>query len=219
MSEQSKWVSDDLNQDIIREFYSTMERAITQRYDAQRAQDVVNKIRDAQAQFESQHAHWIDDEQSKYHLQSMASLLASYRILLELMPKDECLALLTSAAFEPHRRQIQTSVRDTLDASADPFLEMVAASKQREEFFFGHTFTFERFQDDQQAYILHVRRCFYHQFALANGALDLMKVLCEADWVWADAIEPARHGFSFEMPTTLGYGADMCRFCFRRLTK
>jgi len=64
-----------------------------------------------------------------------------------------------------------------------------------------------------------VKRCFYHQYAQENSAPELMQILCEWDWLWANAIEPARHGFSFELPTTLGYGGDMCRFCFRRLTK
>jgi hypothetical protein len=219
MSEQSKWVSDDINRSIIREFHNTIERSVNERFGAQCAQDVDREILIAQSEIETAHASWIDDDMSKFHLHLMALLLASYRTLSGLISKDECLALLAAATFEPNRQQIRDGVKYALDSTTDPMQEMVTASKQREEFFFGRTFTFERYQDDPQAYILHVKRCFYHQFALANHVPELMQIPCEADWVWAEAIEPAKHGFSFELPTTLGYGADMCRFCFRRLSK
>lgn len=219
MLEQNKWVSDDINQRLCQGFHDTIQQAIARRYDIQRAQEVDRKILRLQSQIEEQHVRWIDDEPSKFHLTSMALLLSGYRTLLELMSKEESLALLAAAFTEPNRQEIRDGVKYALDESSDAMRVMVDASKQREEFFFGRTFTFERHQDDDQAYILHVKRCFYHQFTLANDVPELMQILCEADWVWAGAIEPAKHGFSFELPTTLGYGADMCRFCFRRLTK
>ncbi len=219
MLEQNKWVSDDINRRLCQGFHDTIHHAIAQRYDVQHAQDIDCKILSLQSKIEEEYAGWIDDEPSQFHLTSMALVLAGYRTLLEWMPKEESLALLTSAMTEPNRQEIRDGVRYALDNSSDPMKVIVEASKQREEFFFGRTFTFERHQDDDQAYILHVKRCFYHQFALANDVLELMQILCEVDWVWAGAIEPAKHGFSFELPTTLGYGADMCRFCFRRLTK
>ena len=219
MLEQNKWVSDDINQRLCQGFHYTIQQAIAQRYGSQRAQDAGRKILSLQSQIEKEYASWVDDEPSKFHLTSIALLLAGYRTLLEWMSKEDSLALLTFAMTEPNRQEIRDGVRYALDGSSDPMKVMVEASKQREEFFFGHTFTFERHQDDDQAYILHVKRCFYHQFALANEVPELMQILCEVDWVWAGAIDPTKHGFSFELPTTLGYGEDMCRFCFRRLTK
>lgn len=219
MSEQNTWVSDDINQSILQGIYDFIRQQLTQRYGSQRVQEIDRAIRQTQTAIEEQHADWIVDEPSHFHLRFMALLLAGYRTLAELMPQEEALALLSSAAIEPGRAAIQEGVKSALDYAPDPMMVLIDASKQREEYFFGQTFTFERHQDDPQGYILHVKRCFYHQFALANDVPELMQILCEWDWIWGKAIEPARHGFSFELPTTLGYGGDMCRFCFRRLTR
>ena len=43
-----------------------------------------------------------------------------------------------------------------------------------------------------------------------------MPVFCDMDTNWMDAVEPGRHGFRFERPTTMGYGGDRCRFWFIR---
>ncbi len=219
MTEQNEWVSEDANQSILQGIHDFIEQQLTQRHGSQRAEEINRAIRKDWTTIEQQHADWIDDEPSRLHLRFMALLLAGYRTLTELMPKEEVLALLTKAAIEPNRAAIGEGVKAALDHAPDPMLVLVDASKQREEYFFGKTFTFERHQDDLQGYILHVKRCFYQQFAVANGVPELMQILCEWDWIWAEAIEPARHGFSFELPTTLGYGGDMCRFCFRRLTR
>ena len=39
-------------------------------------------------------------------------------------------------------------------------------TKSQEEQFLGSTFNFERVQDDDQAYKVHVHECFYHPFSL-----------------------------------------------------
>jgi len=218
MEEQDKWVSDEANQSILQGIYAVIGQHITGLYEVQRAQRLFETIRAAQTVIEQEQAGRIEDEQSKFHLQLMALLLASYRSLQELISKEEALSLLKRATIEPSLAAIGEGVKYALDQAPDPMEVLVDASRQREAYFFGKSFTFERHQDDQQAYILHVRRCFYQRFALENGVPELMQILCEWDWSWARAIEPARHGFSFELPTTLGYGADMCRFCFRRLS-
>lgn len=219
MTEQNEWVSEDANQGILQGIYDFIGQQLNERYGPQRAQEIDRAIHQAQATLEQQHADWIDDEPSRFHLRFMTLLLAGYRTLTKLMTKEEVLALLTKAAIEPNRTAIGEGVKAALDDAPDPMRVLVDASKQREEYFFGKTFTFERHQDDQQAYILHVKRCFYHQFTLAHDVPELMQILCEWDWIWAKAIEPVRHSFSFELPTTLGYGGEMCRFCFRRLTR
>jgi hypothetical protein len=219
VTEQSQWVSDDANQSILQGAQDFIRQHITNLYDHQRAQEIEREILKTRDQIEHQYSSWIDDKPSKFHLRFMSLLLASYRTLLELMTREEALDLVKKAVIEPNRQAIGEGVRYALDAASDPMSVLVNASREREEYFFGRTFTFDRYQDDEQAYILHVKRCFYHQFAVVNEAPELMQVLCEWDWIWAKAIEPSRHDFSFELPTTLGYGGDMCRFCFRRLTR
>jgi hypothetical protein len=219
MTEQNKWISDEINQSILQNFHEAINQHIGRLYNSQRAQQVDQAIHLAQANFEKQHASWVKDEPSKFHLQFMSLILAGYRTLSEFMTREDALALVKTAVIEPNRKDMLEGVKYALDYAPDPMVVIVDASREREEFFFGKTFIFERNQDDQQAYILHVKQCFYHQFAMTNDAPELMQILCEWDWLWANAIEPVRHNFSFELPTTLGYGGDMCRFCFRRLTK
>ncbi len=216
MTEQNKWSSADANQMILQGIHDVIRERITTLNGAERARELEVKIQAMQSELEQQHATWIEDEPSQFHLRLMSLLLASYRALSELMPKEGALALVKAAMLEPSRQSIQKGVRYALDAATDPMRVLVEASKEREAQFFGRTFTFERPQDDDQAYILHVKRCFYHRFAVANRAPELMQILCEWDWIWAGAIDPAKHGFWFELPTTLGYGDDVCRFCFRR---
>jgi hypothetical protein len=61
------------------------------------------------------------------------------------------------------------------------------------------------------------RKCFWHDFFVAIGHLELTTVLCEFDRNWFDVISPERHGFRFERKTTLGYGGTHCPFHFLRV--
>jgi hypothetical protein len=216
MTEQSKWVSEDTNQAVLQGIYDIISQHMTSLHSPERAQELKQTIQEKQVEIEKQYANWIDDEPSRFHLRLMSLLLASYRVLQNVLPKDDTLALLKKAVIEPNRQVIQEGVRYALDYAPDPMSVLINASKEREENFFGRTFTFEPVQDDDKAYLLHVKQCFYHRFSVENGAPELMQILCEWDWIWADAIEPQKHGFSFELPTTLGYGGDVCRFYLRR---
>lgn len=216
MTDQSKWVSEETNQAILQGIQASIHQEIAGLHGLEHAQAINDKIQTMRAALEQQHAALIEDEPSKFHLCLMSLLLAGYRTLIGLMSKEEALALMKKAFIEPGREAMLEGVKYALDSAPDPMAVLVTASKEREKDFFGQTFTFEREQDDEQAYLLLVKRCFYHRFALANGAPELMQVMCEWDWNWAGAIEPAQHGFWFELPTTLGYGGDACRFCFRR---
>ena len=91
---------------------------------------------------------------------------------------------------------------------------MVNVSKQRETSQFTSGFEFEREVDNDDAYLLSVRRCFWHDFFGALGLPQLTTVLCAFDQNWFTVIEPERHGFRFERKTTLGYGATLCPFHF-----
>ena len=208
----------DINERILQGIDDGIEQRLSQIAAGPLAHEVRLRIRQDQVAIEAKHASWVEDDPSRFHLRLMARLLAGYRSMRELLDQEECLALLRSALIEPSRQPVRESVRRLLDDAVDPMAALVDISRVREETFFGRTFAFARHQDDSRAYLLHVVRCFYHQFAIANGVPELMDVLCEWDWIWAEAIDPVTHGFSFELPTTLGYGGDVCRFCFRRLS-
>lgn len=50
----------------------------------------------------------------------------------------------------------------------------------------------------------------------ANDATELGAAMCEFDGNWMSAIDPERHGFRFERPTTIGCGGTHRPFHFRR---
>lgn len=162
-------------------------------------------------------AELVVDAQSAGHLELMALLLAAYQVLAQVMPANEARDLLRRAFITPFQSDIRAGTEALLDSSADPFQALTALSKEREAHFYGATFSFERLQDDQHAYLLNVRRCFYHTFLVANGAPELTPMMCAWDTeTWGSAVQPARHKVRFERPTTLGLGGDCCRFWFVR---
>lgn len=102
-----------------------------------------------------------------------------------------------------------------LDAAADPFVALVATSKEREQGYFGESFEFHRPIDDDHGYVLEIRRCLYHQVLLACERPQLMPLLCRADTAWIDAIDPKRHHLRFVRPSTFAT-APTCRMWFMR---
>jgi len=135
------------------------------------------------------------------------------------LPREELLALLHEAFINPMRGYVQKASAQALDHALDPFRTIVAISQEREKSAFGVGFTFERERDDNQAYLLNVRNCFYHNFFAANGAAELTPIFCDFDANWITAIDPARHGFRFVRPTTIGYGGTICPFHFYRIER
>jgi hypothetical protein len=96
---------------------------------------------------------------------------------------------------------------------------MVNISKSKQLAYYGKTFAYELAEDNEDAFVLKVHRCFYHAFFVRHGALELGAMFCLKDNNWADALDPARVGFTFVRPTTLARGGDCCRFEFRRIAK
>jgi hypothetical protein len=66
------------------------------------------------------------------------------------------------------------------------------------------------------AVVLVVRRCAYHQFFVDNGEPALTPVLCMLDRVWMDVIDRSSRPVRMERPSTISTGGDSCRFRFIR---
>jgi hypothetical protein len=99
-----------------------------------------------------------------------------------------------------------------------PFAAIVAASREREEHYFGPSFEFERPIDDGHGYVLQVRHCLFHETLRSCGRTELQPVLCRFDLNWADALDPHRHHAQFARPSTFAT-ADLCRMWFMRLER
>jgi hypothetical protein len=157
------------------------------------------------------------DEQNTFHLRCMTLALAAYRVLQLSVPKDDAFEKVWRAFIEPGRADTLREMAEMMNIASDPFRHLITYSKSQEEQFWGLTFNFERVQDDDHAYKLHVNECFYHRFFSENGAPELTRLACDINANWIDAIDPAKHGVQFERPSMLGYGGDKCRFYFYRL--
>ena len=157
------------------------------------------------------------NEQSTFHLRCMTLALAAYRVLQLSVPKDDAFEKVRRAFIEAGRADTFREMAEMMNTATDPFRDLVTHTKSQEEQFLGSTFNFERVQDDDQAYKVHVHECFYHRFFSENGAPELTRLGCDINANWIDAIDPAKHGVLLDRPSMLGYGGDKCRFYFYRL--
>ncbi|GGK04940.1 hypothetical protein GCM10010123_38640 [Pilimelia anulata] len=141
--------------------------------------------------------------------------VATYDILEPVYGPTEAAAIVEDCLNSPLREQMLTGTRDMLDRTDDPFTTLVAASKQREQSYFGPSFHFERPVDDGDTYVLDVRRCLFHEVLAAVDRRPLQPILCRFDLNWADAIDPSRHKLRFLRPVTHATGTT-CRMLFTR---
>ena len=162
-----------------------------------------------------QYANWATDQPSTHNLRYACAVLAAFEALSPHLAPDHTLTILREA-FGASGAAVREKTRAALDKSPDAFRDLVAVSKAREVVQFGPQFIFERERDDDQAYLLNVRKCFWHDFFGAIGHPELTTVLCAFDRNWFEAIDPERHGVRFERTTTLGEGGDHCPFHFFR---
>ena len=198
-------------------FYDQMEQgffAVLSQGDGSHLEQV---IRSEQAALYESNRGLATDGQSTFHLRSMTLALAAYRVLQVSLPKEDAFEKVRRAFIEPGRADMLREMAEVMNSGPDPFRQVVAYSKSQEEQFFGSKFTFERVQDDDQAYKLHVNECFFHRFFSDNGAPELTKLGCDVNANWIDAIDPAKHRVLLDRPSLLGYGGDKCRFYFYRL--
>jgi hypothetical protein len=196
---------------VIDGYYQALARAI-----GGRAGELGGRVRARAAELEVVHRGRARDPAAGRNLRLGCAVLAAREELAAVVPAGELVELLT-AAFVESGAWTTPKVKAWLDGVEDPFRAMVAVSKQREEEDFGATFAFRRARDDDEAYLLDVERCFWHDLFGAAGHPELTQTMCAFDRNWFGAIDPDRHGFRFERATTLGLGGDHCPFHFIRI--
>jgi L-2-amino-thiazoline-4-carboxylic acid hydrolase len=171
------------------------------------------------AQQSEQYRDWLTDEAARHALRQGAAVLSAYRLFGEIVPKPTLLRILQSCFVEPLREAVRSATAHALDNAPDPFAEIVGIAKLRERSVFGGGFQFEKRRDDDAACYLDVVRCLWHRFFVAEGCPELTAIFCAFDHNWIDAIDPARHGVSFERAVTLGTGGALCPFHFFRVRR
>ncbi|MGW4637902.1 L-2-amino-thiazoline-4-carboxylic acid hydrolase [Sphaerisporangium sp. NPDC004334] len=195
---------------LIDAFFAALSDAVTGQ------DDLIARLRAKHERLLADQRHRVIDEASAFNLALSLAVLAGYQELAPQYRDDELHALLRTAFVEPMRATVQQATAAALDAAADPFAAMVDISRLRERYAFGAGFTFTHPRDDDGHYVAQVERCYYHDVLSANGAAHLTPVFCAFDANWIDVIDPERHGFAFDRPTTIGTGGQNCPFRFRR---
>lgn len=160
-------------------------------------------------------AHLIQNPLDAMNVGYTLLAVAGFDALAPLEGETAALRVVDGALHAWVRPKVLEGTRAMLDAAVDPFAALVAASKEREQGYFGPSFEFHRPVDDGHGYVLEIRRCLYHQVVLACGRPQLMPLLCRADTAWIDAIDPRRHHLRFVRPSTFAT-ASSCRMWFMR---
>jgi L-2-amino-thiazoline-4-carboxylic acid hydrolase len=160
-------------------------------------------------------AHLIRNALDEMNVSYTLLAVAGFDALLPIEGETSALRTIDTALHAAVRPKVLEGTAAMLDAAADPFAALVAASKAREQGYFGESFEFHRVVDDDHGYVLEIRRCLYHQVVIACGRPQLMPLLCRADTSWIDAIDPKRHHLRFVRPSTFAT-ATTCRMWFMR---
>ncbi|MFJ1262974.1 L-2-amino-thiazoline-4-carboxylic acid hydrolase [Capnocytophaga canis] len=105
-----------------------------------------------------------------------------------------------------------------LDNAENPFASLVQSSKMREQTYFGSSFNFERPIDDEFGYVLHIKKCLFHQTLQHLKRTDLQPIICRIDLGWINGIKPKKHGIRFVRPVTFASG-KVCQMWFVREEK
>lgn len=160
----------------------------------------------------NEQAHLIVDEAARSNLRLATLVLVVYRALQSTLAQQELIQAIQQAFCEPYRQEMLAGVQASLEQTADPLSLIAQVSRDKEQYVYGPSFTFQRLQDDQFAYLVNVKRCLWHTFFVQQGTPELTPVFCAFDLNWIEAVNPAQHGFRIERPTALGWGHDQCRF-------
>jgi hypothetical protein len=159
--------------------------------------------------------HLVANPMDAANVRFTALAVAAFEVLAPVCGTAKAAAIVDDCLNRPLRQQVIDGTAAMLDNTTDPFAALVEASKEREQTYFGPSFTFERPVDDQDTYVLDIKRCLFHETLTAAGHPELQPILCRFDLNWADAIDPERHRLRFVRPVTFASG-DTCRMVFTR---
>jgi len=163
--------------------------------------------------------HLIKNELDKGNVFFTLIAVAAYDTFLELgISKEEAILLTDECINKPSRSYIIEGTRKMLDYSSNPYQSLVEASKEREQYFFGESFEFDRQIDNEYGYVLHVKKCLFHLVLKELKRQELQHSLCRMDLGWINGINPEKHNLQFVRPITFSTG-NTCQMWFMKKEK
>ncbi len=146
-------------------------------------------------------------------------LLAAYQ---ELQPHvgdaEQVLSILRNAMAMIMKDRITLVDRFGIseDAPEDAFARIAENFKRRGEEQYGKGWKFVQDVQDEMHSFINIEKCFFNDFFRANGKPEITPIFCAMDLLWIDELKQPCYGVSFDRPTTLAQGDDMCRFQFTK---
>ncbi len=163
--------------------------------------------------------HLITSDPDRGNVFFVLITVATFESFLALgITENKAILLTDDCINKPMYNYLVHGIKKQFDESADPFRTLVQSSKDREENYFGNSFEFERPIDDEYGYVLHIKRCLFHETLKVLDRRELQPILCKMDLVWINGIDPERHGMQFVRPVTFATG-NICQFWFIRREK
>jgi len=178
-----------------------------------------NEIRELYIMVLKENMGLATDKPTEFNLMYTSLVLATYRVLKKYQ-FENWEEILRYILIERTKKKQQFFMKLYLLIDPHPFKRIVKISKEKQEKHYGNVnFTHDIVRDDEQAYHLHVKKCFYFDFFRANDALEVMPMFCTLDDIWGDLLLPHKHGVRFLRPKLLSKGDSYCFFKFDRTKK
>lgn len=184
--------------------------------------DVQREIEALAQSLREENAKLVVDEPSESHLTRSSLLLSAYRVLSPLIDDRALLQEgLYSALYNELKQGVGAYLVERFDISPDAPGEAFAKAsvnfKKIGDERFGRTFIYEREVLDETQGVTAVRKCFFNDFFRANGALELLPLLCAGDELWMDELNKPKYGVKAFRTALLSKDDDACRFHFTRV--
>lgn len=158
----------------------------------------------------------IKNELDQGNIAFVLTIVSCFEALGELgIPENQAFQLTNDCISKPIYPYLVSETNKSFDNAANPFQTLIQASKDREKNYFGESFHFERPVDNEYGYVLHIKKCLFHETLKILGRKELQPILCKMDLGWIDAIEPDKHLMQFVRPVTFATG-NTCQMWFMR---
>jgi hypothetical protein len=184
--------------------------------------EVVQEIMKNTSAIMKENAGLAIDRQSKtYLLPTAAFMLASYRVLLNIIGDKDRVIEILAAAVAGQWSDVEGHLRRRLGITQDApekAYEMCRMNfKKIGDEQFGHGYQFEQESSGDEESCVNVRKCFFYDFLTANGALELLlPVSCMQDDIWMKELNKPKYKMCISRPSMLPLGSDACRYVFKR---
>ncbi|MHA2378730.1 MAG: L-2-amino-thiazoline-4-carboxylic acid hydrolase [Candidatus Thorarchaeota archaeon] len=163
----------------------------------------------------SQNEHLMPDALARRHGINSVFVLAMGQVLREHVSSVDDLKTYVLAVYRNMLYTMLEDWKEKLGASGNPwntFVEMTKTGNQNN--YENDYFRLKTVIDDKESFGFDINRCLYFEILRENGRPELGPILCEYDYMIAEAVESWAR---FERRETIADGNSRCTFRYRRV--